>query len=74
MYSKRGWLKGTTSNKHLTSNSTGNSLTRLRQSSGRAASGPFRDIAGHIKKCKETCNSVSKRLDPRSTNSGTKGT
>lgn len=46
-------------------NSTENSLTRLRQNSYKNGAILFEDINEHIKRCKETCNSVSKRLNSK---------
>jgi hypothetical protein len=46
-------------------NSTDNSLTRLRQNSYKKGGLPFEGVTEHIKRCKETCNSVSKRLNSK---------
>ena len=44
-------------------NSTESSLSRYRKMSCKGGNVPFEDIAAHLKKCKEVCNSVSKRLN-----------
>lgn len=48
--------------KELYFSSTENSLSRLRQSSWKDNNLPLQDVTEHLKRCKETCNSVKKRL------------
>lgn len=49
--------------KELYFSSTENSLTRLRQSSWKDNNLPLEDVTEHLKRCKEACNSVKKRLN-----------
>lgn len=62
---KRGVASVKQISKKYTVNSQENSLSRLRQNSWKHQGLPFEDIATHLKKCKETCNSVSKRLNSK---------
>lgn len=51
--------------KDLSLHSTDNSLTRLRQNSWKEQGIPFEDVTQHLKRCKDTCNSVNKRLNSK---------